>query len=233
MSLSLVIPAFNEDAWLPATLASVRRAEAGIEIIVVDNDSSDRTADVAASYGATIIREHEHNVARVRNAGASAANGDVVVFLDADTLVPERLFSRIAEIMQDRRCLGGAVDIDHQPKRAWVRVYLELWRRFGRLMGMAEGAAQFCRRDAFLALGGYDERLLMGEDVDFYWRLTRFAKRQGGYVHFIDDLQVLSSPRRYDQWPAWRILLWTNPLFALLFRRRRSIWRGWYDDLVR
>jgi hypothetical protein len=55
---------------------------------------------------------------------------------------------------------------------------------------------------------------------------TRFAKRRGGYVHFIDDLQVLSSPRRYDQWPAWRILLWTNPLFALLFRHRRSIWRG-------
>ena len=121
MSHSLVVPAFNEEAYLPATLASVRRAEAGIEIIVVDNDSSDRTADVAASYGATIVREHEHNVARVRNAGASAANGDVVVFLDADTLVPERLFSRIAEIMQDRRCLGGAVDIDHQPKRAWVQ----------------------------------------------------------------------------------------------------------------
>src|SRR5439155_26146228 len=87
VSHSLVIPAFTEEAYLPATLASVQRAEAGIEIIVVDNDSSDRTADVAASYGATIVREHEHNVARVRNAGASAANGDVVVFLDADTLV--------------------------------------------------------------------------------------------------------------------------------------------------
>ena len=53
------------------------------------------------------------------------------------------------------------------------------------------------------------------------------------YVHYIDDLQVLSSPRRYDQWPAWRILLWTNPLFALLFRHRKSIWRGWYDVPVR
>ena len=238
MDLSLIIPAYNEQAYIAATLERVNHAlryagNSRVEIIVVDNGSTDETAAVAARYVSKIIAEGEHSVARARNAGAAAATTDVLVFLDADTLVPERFFARIGEIMEDSRCIGGSVDIDHGAGRKWVRVYLALWRWFGRLAGMAQGAAQFCRRDAFAAVSGYDERLFMGEDVDFYWRLGRLAKPRGNYVRTISDLRVCPSPRRFDQWPAWRILLWTNPLFILLFQRRRSAWRGWYEKPVR
>jgi glycosyltransferase involved in cell wall biosynthesis len=236
--LSLIIPAYNESAYIGATLEHVKRAvacadNARIEIIVVDNASSDDTVAMAAPYTSNVISESDHNVGRARNAGASAATNDVLVFLDADTLVPENFFARIAQVMDDSRCIGGSVDIDHGVGRKWVRAYLALWRWLGRLAGMAQGAAQFCRRDAFAAVGGYDERLFMGEDVDFYWRLSKLAKRRGNYVRLISDLQVRPSPRRFDQWPAWRILLWTNPLFILLFQRRRSAWRGWYEKPVR
>lgn len=236
MLISVVIPAFNEEGYLSETLASLNRAKAFLqgegglpaEIIVVDNDSDDSTADVARALSATVARERQHNVAKVRNSGAKLSNGDVLVFVDADTVVPDKLLSRIVEAMSDAACFGGAVDTDYRPMKLTVKVYLQFWRILGKLTGMAQGATQFCRRDLFFALNGYDETLFMGEDVDFHWRLKRIAKRQNGSVVFIEDLRVVPSTRRFDQWRLWRTVVWTNPLFILLFQRRRTCWHGWY-----
>jgi hypothetical protein len=98
---------------------------------------------------------------------------------------------------------------------------------------MAQGAAQFCRRESFLALGGYDETIYMGEDVDFYWRMRRAARRGGRRVCYITDMRVIPSPRRFDRWSIWKTLLWTNPLLIALLRRRKGAWRGWYEDVPR
>ena len=73
----------------------------------------------------------------------------------------------------------------------------------------------------------------MGEDVDFLWRLKRIAKRQNGSVVFIEDIRVVPSTRRFDQWRLWRTLVWTNPLFILMFRRSETCWRGWYKAVPR
>ena len=241
MLVSVVIPAFDEEAYLGATLASVGRAaarlseKAGVpaEVFVVDNDSSDSTAAVARGSGAKVVGEARHNVARVRNTGARSAGGDVLVFVDADTVVPEELLSRVVGALAEPGCLGGAVDTDYRPARLSSKIYLRFWRVAGKLLGMAQGATQFCRRDAFDALGGYDETLFMGEDVDFYRRLKGLAKRTGGSVTFIEDVRVTPSTRRFDQWRLWRTLVWTNPLFILLFRRTKSAWRGWYERVPR
>src|SRR5882757_8458312 len=99
MLISIVIPAFNEEGYLGETLTSINRAKALLqdegslptEIIVVDNDSDDSTADIARALGATVARETQHNVAKVRNTGAKLSNGDVLVFVDADTVVPDKL----------------------------------------------------------------------------------------------------------------------------------------------
>jgi glycosyltransferase involved in cell wall biosynthesis len=240
-TLSVIIPAFNEERFLPETLAHLRAAEreaaeehgARVEIIVVDNASNDRTAEVAREWGATVVSVPEHNIARVRNAGALAAAGDVFVFVDADTLVPETVLSRIVLAMKDPDCLGGAVDTDYRPARRLIRVYLHLWRWIGILTGMAQGATQFCRRDAFSALNGYDERMYMGEDVDFYWRLGRLARSRGHRVRLLREIQVVPSCRRFDQWPLVRTLIQTNPLYVTFFCRRPSAWRGWYGNVPR
>lgn len=239
--ISVVIPAYNEERYLPATLNAVARSAAilksrhGVhtELIVVDNGSTDATAQVARAAGARVIAEPRRNIARVRNCGAAAAAGDVLVFVDADTCMPGDLLPRIHEVVSPRGCVGGAVDTDYRAQKRIVRVYLGFWRIVGRLAGMAQGATQFCRREAFAALGGFDESLFMGEDVDFYSRLRKHARRDGGHVSFIHDLQVQPSTRRFDQWPIWRTLLWTNPLVIIALRRARSAWRGWYDAPVR
>ncbi|MFZ0062195.1 MAG: glycosyltransferase [Pyrinomonadaceae bacterium] len=236
MLLSIIIPAYNEAAYLGETLASLNRAKTllerendiQVEIVVVDNDSDDATADIARTCGATVAFAKQHNVAKVRNAGVGVSRGEVFVFVDADTVVPDQLLARIAKTMSDRTCIGGAVDTDYRPQKVAMRIYLQSWRVLGKLLGMAQGATQFCRRDSFVMLNGYDETLFMGEDVDFYWRLKKLARSQNARVVFIEDLSVVPSSRRFDQWPLWRILVWTNPLFILLFRRSESCWEGWY-----
>lgn len=241
MLISVIIPAFNEEAYLGETLASLNRAKAllqgeinlAAEIIVVDNASDDSTADVARALGATLAIETEHNVAKVRNSGARVSHGDVLVFVDADTVVPDKLLVRITRTMSDASCFGGAVDTDYRPGKLTVRVYLQFWRILGRLMGIAQGATQFCRRNTFFALNGYDETLFMGEDVDFHCRLKRIARRQNGSVVLLEDFRVVPSTRRFDQWRLWRIVVWTNPLFILLFRRRSACWHGWYKTAPR
>jgi glycosyltransferase involved in cell wall biosynthesis len=165
--LSVIIPAFNEKRFLPETLDHLRRATEQLEVvpdgiietIVVDNASSDRTAEIALAFGAKVISILDHNIARVRNAGACAASGDLLVFLDADTLIPPSLLTRIMQETKQPTCLGGAVDIDYQPARLLMKMYLRLWRLIGLCLGMAPGAVQFCRRDAFSTLRGYDESI--------------------------------------------------------------------------
>jgi glycosyltransferase involved in cell wall biosynthesis len=238
MLLSIIVPAFNEETIIGETLASLQRAQLlnkGLqsEIIVVDNESTDSTSDIARALGVKVIRESQHNIARARNAGASISRGEILVFVDADTIVPDKFLSRVAEVMSDTSCLGGAVDVHHRPAKLTVRAYLQLWRIIGKVLGMAQGATQFYRRDVFQRLQGYDETLFMGEDVDLYWRLQRYAKRHNAAIAFIDDIQVVPATRRFDQWPLWRTLLWTNPLIILMFRRNKILWRSWYEKGLR
>lgn len=240
-SVSVIIPAFDEECYLPATLQAVHksalllRSRHGVnaEVMVVDNNSADSTAEVAHSLGARVVAESKRNIARVRNRGADAASGNLLVFVDADTYIPEELLPRIHQLSHATGCLGGAVDTEYRPKKRTIRVYLSLWRILGKALGMAQGAAQFCLRDTFALMGGYDESLFMGEDVEFYARLCRHARQVGGSVCFIDELKVLPSCRRFDQWALWRTLLWTNPLVIAALRHVHSVWRGWYKNRVR
>ncbi len=236
MSISVIVPAYNEAGGISHTLKCINIAKnylrerdgPSVDILVVDNASTDRTGEAARDSNVRVIQEPVRGVANARNAGARTAPGDILVFIDADVAVPETTLWRVFQVMSNPCCIGGAVDTHYQPTSTLVKQYLEAWRALGRLLRMAQGAVQFCRRESFFSLGGYDETFYMGEDVDFYWRLTRKARKQGFHVCLIDDIQVIPSSRRFDQWPLWRTLLWTNPIVVLLFRRRREAWGGWY-----
>jgi glycosyltransferase involved in cell wall biosynthesis len=237
MSISVIIPAYNEESGISHTLECINMAKnylrerggPSADILVVDNASTDRTGEAARNSNVRVIQEAVRGVANARNAGARTAQGDTLVFIDADVVIPETTLWRVFQVMSNPRCIGGAVDTLYQPTSTLVKRYLEAWRALGRLLGMAQGAVQFCRRESFFSLGGYDETFYMGEDVNFYWRLTRKARKQDFHVCFIDDIRVVPSSRRFDQWPLWRILLWTNPIVVLLFRRQRKVWGGWYE----
>jgi glycosyltransferase involved in cell wall biosynthesis len=235
MQLSVIVPAYNEAAALPETLEQLNRAgrfsHAKVEVVVVDNGSTDGTAELARAQGAHVVPEPRRaGVGLVRNAGAGAARGDVLVFADADVLLPEPSLARVVGAMADPACIGGAFDTDYRPRRRAIALYVRFWRAVGLGFRMAQGACQFCSREAFETLGGYDERQWMGEDVEFWWRLRRLARRRSAHVEYIRDLKVVPSCRRYDQWPVWRTLLVTNPMFVTLFARwRRAWWSGWYQ----
>ena len=235
-SISVIVSAYNEEKWILQTLESINRArillsERGgprAEIVVVDNASTDLTVEMAQGFDVQIVREEVRGVAKARNTGARASHGDILVFVDADVIVPETLFWRVSQLLSSPLCIGGAVDTNYRPARISVKAYLQAWRVIGKLLRMAQGAVQFARRDAFFFLGGYDETLFMGEDVDFYWRLRKEARKQGLQVCLIDDVSVIPSSRRFDQWPLLRTLVLTNPLIAILFRRRKGFWDDWY-----
>ena len=241
MNLSVIIPAFNEADYLPSTLDAIRRAsdhlrtraDVDVEVIVVDNNSTDGTGAIAETMGATVVGEPVQGIGRARNHGASVAEGDVLVFVDADVTLPVTLLEVVHEAMSDPECIGGGVDVEYRPRRLVVRLYLRCWRQLARLTGMVQGATQFCRRRAFEAVGGYNENVWIGEDVDFLWSLKRLAREKDQRVQVVRDPRVLPSTRRFDKMPVWKVLLFTNPLFIALFRRWRAPWADWYERPVR
>ena len=239
--LTIIVPAFNEEAYLASTLDSAQasaahlraRSDVAIDTIVVDNKSNDETAAVARSKGATVVYEPVQGIAQARNTGARHAEGDVLVFVDADVFMPHTLLDAVHAAMSDPTCVGGAVDVEYRPRRMSVRVYLRAWRLLGNLLGMAQGATQFCRRSVFEQVGGYDERAWIGEDVDFFWDLKKFAKRTNREVTAHTEsacAAVLPALRKVARMEDTGL---DQPLFVALFRRRKAVWSGWYSDAVR
>ena len=215
-------------------MAALKGREADAEVIVVDNMSTDQTARIAAGAGATVIEERVRNIGAVRNAGAAAATGEVFVFIDADTFVPETLFLKIHEVMADPKCFGGAVAYMYGKfRRWWMNWYAKGWEFWGRVFNMKGGAAQFCRASAFHAIGGYDESVYLGEDIEFYWTLQKYARESGGRLEFIDEPRVTPSTRRFDNMSAFKTLVVTHPVYIWINRKRAGAWKDWYEKAVR
>lgn len=237
MKLSIIIPAYNEEKYLPATLDAIDAAKSGLdaEVIVVDNRSTDATRDIAGKRGAIVIHEHEHNIGKVRNTGAESASGDVLVFIDADSIVRPGIFEKIVEAMSDDRCFGGSGAVEYEPieSRLIIVWFMLLWPFLGKLTKMRGGALQFCRSDIFRELTGYDTTIYVGEDIDFHWRLDRLARKRNCHTSFIEDPKILTSSRRWNRMGLVRMLFLTHPVTVLLAWRVRSFWKDWYEDTIR
>jgi glycosyltransferase involved in cell wall biosynthesis len=192
--LSIIIPAWNEERELPATLGQIRAVLAELdrssEIIVVDDSSTDRTAEIARSFGARVERVEKRQIAAVRNAGAAVAGGRYLVFIDADTRVPyATLAAALREL--DGGAVGGgaAVRMDGAvPALLWpsLMLFMLVWW----WLGHAAGCFVWCRRDAFQRIGGFDERFFASEEI---W-ISKALKAEGRFV--IVDPAVESSGRK-------------------------------------
>lgn len=225
--LSVIVPAWNEAAVLPRTLAALREAVAATgvpaEILVVDDASTDATAEIAAAAGARVERVHRRQIAAVRNAGAAAARGDLLVFVDADTLVPAATLAAAVKAMTEGDAGGGAnVRLD-EPAPWAIRLPLWIFIAAYRLLGHAAGCFLFCRREAFEAAGGFDERFFASEEIG----LSKALRRQGRFVKVAPP--VITSGRKvrlYRPWPLFRdalLLLLRGPR-AWQSRERLGIW---------
>lgn len=193
--LSFVIPAHNEEALLGQTLQALRKAadtlKTPYEVIVVDDDSTDRTAAIARSWNASVVPVKLRKISAVRNAGARVARGDVFIFVDADTLVMANTLGAVATAL-DRGAIGGGARVkldDGVP--LWGRLLTKMVVAVFFQMRLAGGCFIFARRSVFETVGGFDETYFASEEV----HLSRALKRQGRFV--IVRPPVITSGRKF------------------------------------
>lgn len=201
---AIVIPAFNEESYLGASIDAARAAMDGLtwsgEIVVVDNNSTDGTAEVALARGADRVVFEPHNqIARARNAGAAATEAEWLVFVDADTVISSELLRTALDHLDSGETAGGGarVAVD-QEVGAMVGWLVRMWNRVSATFGYAAGSFFYCRRDAFEAAGGFDESVYAGEEVWLAKRIKRWAKKRKLAFRVISEPPALTSGRKSD-----------------------------------
>ncbi|MGQ0543830.1 MAG: glycosyltransferase [Betaproteobacteria bacterium] len=229
--LSVVVPAYNEERLLPATLTNLRQVlPTPFELIVCDNNSTDRTPEIARAAGAQVVFEPVNQISRARNRGAAAATGDWLLFVDADSLPSKELILETAEAIRSGSLAGGAT-VAFETRELFVRFWLVLWNATSRLMQWAAGSYAFVEAAAFREVGGFSEELYAGEELDLFRRLKRLARRQGRRIAILHRHPLRTSDRKARLY-AWHEHLWF--LFKTLLTggrtlRRREDCAVWYD----
>lgn len=209
MKISVIVPVLNEEATIAATLGALA-ALAPYEVILVDGGSVDRTRDIAARSGAQVLSA-ERGRARQMNRGAARASGEVLLFLHADTRLPDSAFSDIAAALNDPRCLGGRFDVELEGSHRMLKLVAALINYRSRVTKVGTGdQAIFLRREIFLRMGGYPDIPLM-EDI----ALCRALKRMGAVACLRS--RVVTSARRWENDGVWRTIvrMWTLKLLYL------------------
>lgn len=228
--LSLIVPAYNEEVMIGETLrtlvASARSVGEPFELIVVDDASTDATAEIARAHGASVLRVDLHRISAVRNAGARTAKGELLVFVDADTLVPPETLAQMLDALRQGAVGGGArVRFDEHGFDAWTRAVVAFGCWVMYRLRLAGGCFLFARREAFDAAGGFDERYFASEEIHFALAL----KKIGRFAML--PAAVLSSGRKLRLFPGWQMLRQMLRLAAGGLRtvRRREGLEFWYD----
>lgn len=184
------------------------------EIVVADDASDDATGEIAQAFGAQVVREHHRQIAATRNAGARTATGNLLIFVDADTLVTEELVRETYEAFQAGAVGGGArVKFDGRLP-FWARVMLIPLVRLYILFKLAPGCFLFCTREAFESTGGFNEQMFAGEETDMTLRLHKL----GRFV--ITKSHVITSARKVRDHSAGEI---AGVLFRSLIRGRKGV----------
>lgn len=222
--ISIVIPVLNEERLLERTLAAFApelRERYGAELIVSDGGSSDSTVAIASRHADIVVEHreaHKQTIAEGRNRGAERASGDLLVFINGDTLPrdPEAFLAALAEVSSlmapGSRVSAIACPVEIEPAlrrtsdrlfHRFFNLYVRLLNRIG--LGMGRGECQVMRRDLFERVGGYNASMAAGEDFDLYKRLA-----QHGHIGHHDALMVYESPRRFRRYGYIRVLAqWT------------------------
>lgn len=231
---SVVIPAFNEERYLPrlldsldAAIAAYPQGRAAVEVIVADNASTDATAAIAASRGCIVAAVEKRCIAAARNGGARIARGGVLCFIDADSVVHPGTFAAVDATLALPKVVAGATGIVAERSNFAIAVSMALANALLRLLNFDAGVV-FCRRLDFERVGGYDETMLFAEDL----RLLMDLKRLGRFRRATGAPTVMSL-RKCDKYGDWHFFNHFPKMgwFMLTSRRRsESLARDyWYD----
>ncbi len=234
---SIIIPAYNEAFELPQTLAAFRVAAGryheaggigGLEFIVVDNASTDCTAEIAREWGATVVNEPRRQIARVRNRGARAATGEILITCDADSRPHPAIFTRIERRLDDRTFALGC-GFWSSEMRWW---YLPAFFGVNLISVLCRlPAGMFIlRRADFVALGGFDERLYALEDVDLARRIRAAARLRRQRIRILLRAPIDTSTRKFRliRWSSFLAFLIRFLLHPRKYTTRRACWDAYY-----
>jgi glycosyltransferase involved in cell wall biosynthesis len=235
--ISVIIPTLNEEKLLGQMLQQFGRDlrhHLDLEVIVSDGGSKDRTLTIAHEHDVKTIENtdgHKQTISEGRNIGAGCSRGEVLVFLNADTLIRDvnRFFSRIMTELADESVVALTCSVEVYPEEAgWIdRIYHGFYNWLFSIMndvgmGMGRGECHVIRRSVFDAVGGYATKIAAGEDYDMFRRL-----RSMGTIRFLRDVMVFESPRRYRKYGYLYVTASWFINFLSVFFLRRSILSEW------
>ncbi len=216
MKFSIVIPARDEEKLIGRCFDSIERAArpypGEVEVIVVINRCTDSTEAIARSRGAKIVRDDSRCLARIRNAGAREATGDILITIDADSRMSENMLEAIDRKLGGGRYIGGGVPVRADRASAGI-IASSLFLFVAMAMTRLAGGLYWCRRRDFEAVGGFDESRIVGEDLNFAKRLREHGKKSGKKFGTLWGTHILTSARKFDRFGDWFF-------FRILFSRQ-------------
>lgn len=203
---SIVVPAHNEELLLPrgldAIAAAVARCGLPAEIVVVANRCTDRTEAIAAAAGAVVVRDQHRNIAATRNAGVAVSTGEIVVTIDADTVMHPDALAEVDRLIRAGSYVGGGCGLVLERHSLGLTVSKLVMLSLMTLM--RSGAVMFwCRREDFDAIGGFHESLLIAEDLDFARRLRRHGRTTNRRFRSIRRAPATVCVRKWDTYGDW------------------------------
>ncbi len=238
MKISIIIPAFNEERLIVDTLKQVKAAAQAftsrgweMELILCDNNSSDKTAELARGEGSRIVFEPVNQIARARNTGAAAATGQWLLFIDADSHPSRELLAEVADQIASGECLaGGSAVVFARPTRS-VLVAAWVWNSLSRLLKWMAGAFIFVETQAFRQIGGFNQDFYIAEEIDLSQRLKVEARIRKRKIVILQQHPLVTSSRKLYLYSGWEYIKFLLNLLLSLGRSKhsRSACFPWYD----
>jgi glycosyltransferase involved in cell wall biosynthesis len=238
LKISIVIPAFNEERLLGESLAQIKSAAGAftqrgweVELIMCDNNSTDRTAEIARAAGATVVFEPVNQIARARNSGAAAATGDWLIFVDADSHPSAELFADVAEQILSGLCLAGGATIRLDEHHLVAELITWTWNCASRLLKLLAGSFIFCEAATFRKIGGFSNELFVAEELDLAKRLKKLARETGKRIVILHRHPLVTSARKMKLYTAREHLVFLSRVIFSNGRmlRNRDAAHLWYD----
>ncbi len=205
--LSIIIISKQEEQTLPLLLDSIKKQEPfaeKIEIILSDAQSTDKTREIGQSFDCKIIEGGLPSVGR--NNGGKIAQGDILLFLDADVVLPLNFLKKTVSEFRKRKLVCATVKYIPQSSKIIDKLLLGLYNIFAKIIQYSDphaaGVCIFCQKDIFIKTGGFDEKLLLGEDYEFCRRLGKSGK-----FRILNSSYLLYNIRRFESDGRLRFVL--------------------------